>query len=363
MKCRKVFVLLVCMLITCTISPSRAMANPLYGKQVSAREQIKEKVEKDKKFKVGEKLTVKRFCQAVNIYEDDDSVFIEPGDKLIFVRPGAGKPERSSIVSYRGNQYIVENEYLVSPFDIKKCEEFLVKNNVLQFKKCEYDPIPEVKEGLIKSLDVISIADIESDRDILQEITADFSTYKITDEGRFEDVIKYIKSKNLYYMEDPEEDNQVKTIKDGYTMCLGITRLQAYLYDRCDIEYRFVWTTAYDPENEMIALDRPSHIYLETKLDGKWVQTDLVKMLPMNKEDDTINKMYPENVGFYKNYAGLTENMPVVPMTGADTDEDYPAVYFQISPSVINGKYKGNEIINCYYPNLTADDYFESIKK
>ena len=372
-RSKKIVVALMGIVLSTSIMTSNIFANPLYGKGVSAsssdfvdgasasKKIVRKSPSKPRNKSVSKKATVK--SPAIGMGED--SILLKPGDDILWLNT-VSKEGNLSRVSYNGNEYLVHSDKIVPPFNMEEAEKYLEKANALNIKSFTPTPVPEKDKGFMQSFDVVSLADMQSDRDILKDITKDFKTDGATPEKRFEDVVKYIKSKNLRYKEDLDEPNQVKTIKDGFTMCLGISRLQAYLYDMCDIEYRFVWTVACNLNDEaddyVLAYNRPSHIYLETKLNGKWCKTDLVGMLPQEEEDMTVNEMQPDDVEFYENFNGLTEKDPIIPMGTTETDEDFPSIYYQISPTVINGEYQGKEITVCKYKNASIEDYLKTLK-
>lgn len=292
-----------------------------------------------------EVLTVKLPTLGLSRKED---YLLRPGDKIEYVK-GDKQNDDFVIVRHNAKEYSIPREMMVKYFSAEDMKKFFEKENSLKFLKKD--------KNISNHINVISLSSIEKDKNLLNGLTKDFYTKETSDEGKFKDVLTYIQSKSLRYGEGKNGEGQLETIKNGYTMCYGISRLQAYLYDKCGLEYRFVWASAYNPKTNSLANDRFNHIYLETKLDGKWYRTDFVGLLSSN---DYASK---NDIEFYKNMPGLTEDEPVVPLGNIDVDKSYPSYYYQISPSVINGKYVNNKIISCFYRNANVDDFLASLNK
>lgn len=292
-----------------------------------------------------EALTVKLPTLGLSRKEDH---LLRPGDKIEYLRDDKQNDD-FVVIRHNSLEYLIPREMMVKYFSAEDMKKFFEKENNLKFLKKD--------KNISNYINVISLSSIDRDKNLLNGLTKDFYTKETSDEGKFKDVLAYVQAKNFRYGEGKNGEDQLETIKSGYTMCYGISRLQACLYDKCGLEYRFVWASAYNPKTNSLANDRFNHIYLETKLGGKWYRTDFVGLLSSN---DYASK---NDIEFYKNMPGLTENDPVVPLGNIDVDKRYPSYYYQVSPSVLNGKYVNNKIISCFYRNANVDDFLRSLSK
>lgn len=130
------------------------------------------------------------------------------------------------------------------------------------------------------------------------KVVDNFNPTGNTNKEKFNSVMRYMSNLKLTYAMDPgPEDNytQIRSLKNGRTMCQGATILAAKLMDKTGIEYRYV-LEEYIYDNTLEVGTVGGHTYIEIKTDnGKWFKfncTDPIHIKNQSKLLEKYNKAW-----------------------------------------------------------------------
>lgn len=179
------------------------------------------------------------------------------------------------------------------------------------------------------------------------------------------EILNYINDKNIIYNSSDivpdgykHNDYQLKTLPRNITKCNGITMLAAYLFDKANLEHRFVVNAFYSTEKRRVQ-SGPSHIYNEVKINNTWYKVDLTNIL--GQEGQLSKPYYKITKSFYNSSFGLNEEFPTLPIA---IDKDYEDMVFWVS-KIYNSKEKIENNVDSIYV-WTGDDIYscyENFKK
>ena len=308
-------------------------------------------------------VTSKKENVLININNYKDVRKLELGDKALCL--GDYIPDRSRLdktfssdheflkLQVGSQVFFTPKKDIVEHFDVDGFNEFMDLYGGIHISEMFYSDNPK-KDSLLNNghgnvIDLMKISDKE--KDVLAKLTMDFVVKGGNDKEKMLNVINYIKNKGLYYS-DIDGENQIESLLFGRTRCLGVSSLQSYLYEKSGLTYRFVW------EYANADYYQPGHVYVETLIDDIFYDTDINGLLLKNSSDKPRDRDI--TFKYFKDLPGIGEDgcrySKSVRPSGS-------GVVFEVSPSLVKGKYSNN-IISLYRDScLDIDDYLKSINK
>lgn len=234
------------------------------------------------------------------------------------------------------SEYI--NPYMSKVIINNNIEEpyYIYNQSILPFNKLDaYKQYVKANNTFEKSKNYTDrdyLKNVYKNLDLLNEYTKDFNLTANNDEDKLLYILNYINDKNIIYNNDkttPDEydynDYQVKTLPQGLTRCHGITMFAAYLFNKANLEHRIIVDSAYD-KNKREFKPGPYHTYNEVKINGKWYNIDLTRIL-LTKGEPFKPYNHITN-GFYNTEFGLEEEFPSLTLL---PEKEYKDMFYYTS--------------------------------
>lgn len=221
--------------------------------------------------------------------------------------------------------------------DVNKSEEEVLANASPNNKKRA-----EVTEKGRQAL--YFFIDSEKNRE-LDSFAEDFVPDKSSDVAKIKSVVKFIKDKGLKYSESTEYnvEHQFEHMKEGHTMCLGITMLGAKLLDKSDMEYRYVLKRRKIKDSVSIGSVSGGHIALEAKTDkGNWMELDLTRVI-CSKTNADFGIIFAMEVKVTDEKGDKEVNNRSI-TRGLENPGENEYLEFVVSPSYKNGQMIDNKL-------------------
>lgn len=311
----------------------------------------------------GKYVTSKKENILININNYKDVRKLELDDKALCLGDYIPDGSRLGKTFYNDHEFLkvqVGSQVFFTPkkdiveyFDVDGFNKFMDLYGGIHISEMFYNDDPK-KDSLLNNghgnvIDLMKIS--EKEKDILAKLTRDFVVKGNNDKEKMLNAINYIKNKGLYYS-GIDGENQIESLLLGRTRCLGVSSLQSYLYDKSGLTYRFVW------EYANADYYQSSHVYVETLINDIFHDTDINGLLLKDSDDK------PRNRDIIFKYF---EDLPGIGEDGCRYSKGVKSsgsgVVFEVSPSLVKGKYSNN-IISLYRDScLGIDDYLKSINK
>lgn len=171
----------------------------------------------------------------------------------------------------------------------------------------------------------------------------------ISNEEALKQVIQAILDLNFdYYV--AEDNDQVRTMKDGKTACYGVLLIQKALLDQTNLKYRIVMQSACNLETGSI-VDKGSHISMDISIDDKWYAFDATYLLNQeNYKVDTVEKTL-------ETIKSQPVDDPGKRIMVAEHDEENPGTIFTISGIIQRNRYIDEKTTIIEYPGLSFREF------
>lgn len=171
----------------------------------------------------------------------------------------------------------------------------------------------------------------------------------ISNEEALRQAIQAILDLNFdYYV--AEDNDQVRTMKDGKTACYGVLLIQKALLDQTNLKYRIVMQSACNLKTGSI-VDKGSHISMDIFIDDKWYAFDATYLLNQeNYKVDTVEKAL-------ETIKSQPVDDPGKRIMIAEHDEENPGTIFTISGIIQRNRYVDDKTTIIEYPGLSFKEF------